>query len=219
MNSDDELANLLRLNRKLVDDLTQAAESQNDLRQLFTRMHLEISRLIIKHIGLFETPKSLLRVNLHFTNTYLRAANSERVSPEWQEAFDLCKKWDETLSDPAASGSDPFSAANRAMQAQIACTRKMGEVHITEDINSALLATSRDGKCTLSTRDFGNMMELVRNGTNTALQDSLGDIAVAVKKWLIPEYEKAWRNAVFQTVCGEPVPEVEPWFHDQANRS
>ncbi len=116
---DEELDNLLRENREIINALSevtiqQGKERKDELKVLFTLIHRDITQEIIRAVGLeaFDNPKSLLRFNKHFANAYLQAIKNPASSPKWKKAFDECEFQsgivrqalaDWASNDPAAS--------------------------------------------------------------------------------------------------------------------
>jgi len=222
---DEELDNLLRENREIIDALSEVAiqqgkERKDELKVLFTLIHRDITQELIRAVGLdaFDNPKSLLRFNKHFANAYLQAVKNPASSPKWQKAFEECELQSglvrQALADKTANGLS--SSLMTQMLAQRRCTEAEGDVHINNDMMEALVASRENGNYAVSMRDFGNMLELVQRGTKSGIKDVtpsvIGHFEVFVKQYLLPCVEEAWRNNVFKQVCGEEVEKPEPDF-------
>jgi hypothetical protein len=216
---DAELTKLLDKNRETIDELEKIAAEQKknvDPRLMFTRIHTEISRGIIHNIKLFEKPKPLLRLNSHFAGDYIIALKDPKSFPNWKRAFDLCA----AAADPQIQMANPNYSASTALPydtgALQQCVEVMGDVHININIRSALVATSENGKCTVSTKDFGNMLDLIERGGAKVLDETFfwpaNLVAKAAKKHVLPAVEKRWRNSTFTSICGEAVPDPEETF-------
>ena len=223
---DEELDNLLRENSKLIDALSEVAnqqgkEQKGELKVLFTLIHRDITKEIIRAVGLkaFDNPKSLLRFNKHFANAYLQAVKNPASAPKWKKAFDECEFQSElvrqALADATSNDLPPPSLMTQ-MLAQRRCTEAEGDVHINNDMMEALIATRENGNYTGSMRDFGNMLELVQRGTKSGIKNVapavIGHFEAFVKQYLLPCVEETWRNNVFKQVCGEEVEKPDPRF-------
>lgn len=224
---DEELDNLLKENRALIDTLSEVAiqqgkEKKGGLKVLFTLIHRDITQEIIRAVGLdaFDNPKSLLKFNKHFTSAYLQAVKNPASSPKWKKAFEECELQSEIVSQALADvmPKDPLSPSPLMTQmlAQRRCTEAEGDVHINNDMMEALIATREEGNYPVSMRDFGNMLELVQRGTKSGIKEVvpsvLGHFEAFVKQYLLPCVEETWRNNVFKQVCGEDVRKPDKQF-------
>jgi len=225
--ADEELDNLLRENREIIDALSEVAiqqgkEKKDELKVLFTLIHRDITQEIIRAVGLeaFDNPKSLLRFNKHFANAYLQAVKNPAASPKWKKAFEECELQSglvrQALADWRSKDLPPPSPLMTQMLAQRRCTEAEGDVHINNDMMEALIASRENGNYTVSMRDFGNMLELVQRGTKSGIKDVapsvIGHFEAFVKQYLLPCIEETWRNNVFKQICGEEVGKPEPQF-------
>lgn len=225
MPPDEELDNLLSENRKLIDALSEVAiqqgkEQKGELKVLFTLIHRDITKEIIRAVGLkaFDNPKALLRFNKYFANAYLQAVKNPAASPKWKKAFAECELQSEIVRQAlaGATSNDLSPSLMTQMLAQRRCTEAEGDVHINNDMMEALIATRENGDYTVSMRDFGNMLELVQRGTKSGIKDVapavIGHFEAFVKQYLLPCIEETWRNNVFKQVCGEEVEKPDLQF-------
>jgi len=184
-------------NRLIEETLLESAEAYyraGDLRWFFSLAHATITQQINANLAIFEQPNPLLRLNIHFSEAFVRAIDGHG-SDLWEDAFRLCQALEENKSIfiPEAE----------------VCASRMAAVHIFVDLSAAL----REAGC-ISPADYGNMLVFVNRGSLAAqvrLRGRAVGAAEAVLQQLIcPLVDldvKAWRNAVFMAACQAPVPD------------
>lgn len=198
-----EINELLRqrnlvLERALLDaaDAYYAAE---DIRWFFAYSHGMITRQINRNLAIFEDPNSLLTLNIHFAEEFVRAIDGGGHE-RWKQAFRACR----ALQD---NGTLVLGEVE-------ACAARMADVHIHVDLVAAL----RDVGC-ISARDYGNMLVFVNRGalaaTNKLRGQVIGTAATMIMQIVGPLLDldvKAWRNAAFEAACGRLVPDPDSPF-------
>jgi hypothetical protein len=229
---DEELEKLLNDNRELLDSFDEVAtqqrkEKNGQLKVLFTIIHRNVTKEIVRAVGVnaFDKPKALLKLNTHFARAYIRAARNPASDPKWKKAFETCEleaQSADQIGSDTLTVSPSFPLVNEAL-AQQNCTEAEGNVHINQDIVEALKATSENGKCTVTTRDFGNVLDLVQRASKDGLIETqptfIGRFEALVKDYLLPDVAETWRNAAYKKVCGDDVKKPEREFRqlmDQA---
>jgi hypothetical protein len=184
-------------NKQVEKALLEAADNYyeaGDLRWFFAYAHGTISKLINANLELFQDPNALLKLNIHFSEAFIRAVDGD--GPDlWKKAFRMC----------AALQKNEL-----LLQGEVEmCGAAMANVHIFLDLQTAL----REVGC-ISADDYGNMLVFVNRGNLAALVRLRGRADGAAERMLqelvgpiIGLDVKAWRNAVFEAVCKKKVPE------------
>lgn len=193
-------SNLLERNRIIEADLLRSAEQYyegGDLRWFFSYAHGKITEQINKNIKIFEKPNDLLRLNIHFAETYIRAVNGQPHN-QWREAFQYC----ESLQNTGIFFGGEF------------CGARMAKVHIYIDLSIAL----REVGC-ISPKDYSNMLVFVNRSSLAALARLRGKAmgsAQSILQYFFSDWfnmnVEVWRNNVYEEVCHVPVPDVDANF-------
>jgi hypothetical protein len=196
---------LLNRNRQVEQALFSDAKKfldLGDLRWFFTLAHAHITRQINANLALFQRPNALLRLNLHFSEEFLRAINGQ-ASVEWQSAFQFCASLQRgSVNNPALVGAVEF------------CGARMANVHIHIDLSRAL----NEVGC-IPPEDYANVLVFVNRGALAATVELrgkfLGVSETMASQLIAPAVNldvKAWRNAVYQKTCNAVVPDPESGF-------
>lgn len=188
----------LVLERALLD-AAAAYYADEDIRWFFAYSHGMITKQINRNLGIFEDPNSLLRLNIHFAEDFVRAIDGYGHD-RWKQAFRACR----ALQD---NGTLVIGEVE-------ACAARMADVHIHVDLAGAL----REVGC-ISARDYGNMLVFVNRGalaaTNKLRGRVIGTAATMIMQIVGPMMDldvKAWRNAAFEAACGRSVPDPDSPF-------
>jgi hypothetical protein len=205
---------LLAQNKLMESKLSAVATqywSMNDIRWMFAYAHYRITQQInvAAQKYVFRDPDHLIRFNLHFASAFL-AAVSGMTSAPWKKAFASCAVAEASYDGrrgPAPTG--PRRAAQDP-NALAACAAAMASAHINTDIVNALKAVGCINK-----EDYGNIMLFVARAAREAIikvnGNVQGEILNALKELFLP-LDRVWRNAVYEDVCGKPVPDIEDNF-------
>jgi hypothetical protein len=172
-----------------------------DLRIFFTFAHGYITKKIAKHIGLFNNPNALMRLNDSFATTYLNALNGA-PHDGWQRAFRVCK----AEQDAVRSGF--VGLIFMGPIAYETCGACMANIHIKRDLRDALKKVMD-----VDAQDYGNILVFVMEGNiyaETMIRGAAkGALMVMTSVPFAAKLNldvKAWRNQVFQDCYGKPVP-------------
>ena len=158
-----------------------------------------ITKQINRSLSIFEDPNSLLLLNIHFAEEFVRAIDGGGHE-RWRQAFRVCR---------ALQNNGTLVVGEVE-----ACAARMADVHIHVDLVAAL----RDVGC-ISPRDYGNMLVFVNRGalaaTNKLRGRVIGTAATMIMQIVGPLMDldvKAWRNAAFEAACGRTVPNPDVPF-------
>jgi hypothetical protein len=196
---------LMDRNRVIEQDLLNSAEAlyrAGDLRWFFSYAHGMITQQINRNISAFQRPNALMRLNIHFAESFIRALDAQPHAA-WKRAFSLCQ----ALQRGASATSALVGEAEL-------CGAAMANVHIHVDLTTGL----RDVGC-IPPADYGNMLVFLNRGSLAALVRlrgrTLGAAEAMLQQIAAPLLNlevKAWRNAAFENVCNAAVPPVEASF-------
>jgi hypothetical protein len=196
---------LLSHNRAIAAQLRLIADDfyrRGDFRWFFTYANSQVARQIVDNVSVFQRPNALLRLNIHFAEAYLRAAEGNG-SDVWRQAFEICSRLE--------IASEVVDELRGEVEL---CGATMASVHIQVDLANALEAVG----C-IPPADFSNMLVLANRGALAALVRLRGRAVGAAEAMLnalvgpaLGLDVKAWRNAAYQSVCNTPVPPVERGF-------
>jgi hypothetical protein len=198
-----EIDELLRQRNLVLEkallDAADAYYAAEDIRWFFAYSHGMITKQINRNLAIFEDPNSLMLLNIHFAEEFVRAIDGGGHE-RWKQAFRACR---------ALQDNDTLVVGEVE-----ACAARMADVHIHVDLVAAL----RDVGC-VSPRDYGNMLVFVNRGalaaTNKLRGRVIGTAATMIMQIVGPLMEldvKAWRNAAFEAACGRPVPNPDVPF-------
>lgn len=198
-----EIDELLRQRNLVLEhallDAAEAYYKAGDIRWFFAYSHGMITKQINRNLAIFEDPNSLLLLNIHFAEEFVRAIDGGGHE-RWKQAFQVCHALQEH---------------GEYVPGQVeACAARMADVHIHVDLVAAL----RDVGC-ISARDYGNMLVFVNRGalaaTNKLRGHLIGTAATMIMQIVGPLVDldvKAWRNAAFEAACGRKVPDPDSPF-------
>jgi hypothetical protein len=196
---------LVARNRTIEQALLREADAylaRGDFRWFFTYAHGRITAQINANLIRFQRPNELMRLNIHFAEQFIRAIGGQ-PHDRWREAFRRC----ELLRTHAAD--------NVFLVGEVEfCSAAMARVHISIDLAAAL----REVGC-IPPSDYGNMLVFVNQGALAAAARYrgryVGTAEVILQQLTAPLVDlevKVWRNAAYQNVCGQPVPDPAPSF-------
>jgi hypothetical protein len=184
--------------------LSEAAtlRQKGDFRWFFTLAHAEITKLINKNISAFQRPNALMRLNISFSEQFVRALWGQ-PHDGWKRAFQTC------------GALQSSSATNPLLVGEIEfCGAAMARIHINIDLSDAI---SQVG-C-IPPEDYGNMLVFVNHGALAAAVQlrgrALGAAETLMQQLIAPMLDlevKAWRNSVYKNACLIPVPNPNPAF-------
>ena len=168
-----------------------------DLRWFFTYAHAQITRQINDNLKLFQRPNALMRLNIHFAETFINAL-WDQPHEDWRRAFAVCAAFQKTSQDTSFL----------FMEAEM-CGARMANVHINIDLRKALGEVG----C-IPPEDYSNMLILVTRGSVYALVRLRGQLIGAaealINAFVAPLVNleiKTWRNAVYAGTCNADVPD------------
>jgi hypothetical protein len=225
---------LLDANEAFGVKLKQAADryhAAQDARWMFARAHQLITDQINDAIkrdqsaaGIFRNPDELLRFNMSFASAFLAAVAGKPSAP-WVEAFIECQIGQASYtimfpSDYFQSYKDhPAQVMLTAPTntAVLMCATSMADAHINTDIVNSLKTVG----C-IDPHDYGNILLFVERGSRRAITEligqSFGPMFDYLKEHLMP-LDKIWRNAVYQSTCHVPVPDIERSFIETVDKN
>jgi hypothetical protein len=225
---------LLKANKRFGVQIKQAADrylAAQDARWMFARAHQLITEQIDDAIekdqsaaGVFRNANELLRFNMSFASAFLAAVAGKPSAP-WVEAFIECQIGQASYTimfptDYFQSFKDhPAQVMLTAPTntAVLMCSMSMADAHINTDIVNSLKTVG----C-IDPHDYGNILLFVERGSRKAIIEligkSFGPTFDYLKEHLMP-LDKIWRNAVYQSTCHVPVPDIETSFVDTVDKN
>jgi hypothetical protein len=226
--------NLLKANQLFGKRIRENADKYKvaqDARWMFARAHQLITEQIDNAIekdqsatGVFRNANELLRFNMSFASAFLAAVAGKPSAP-WVDAFIECQILQASYTimfptDYFQSFKDHPAQVRLTAPSNTAvlmCSMSMADAHINTDIVNSLKTVG----C-IDPHDYGNILLFVERGSARAITEligkSFGPMFDYLKDHLMP-LDKIWRNAVYQSTCHAPVPDIEKTFVDMVDQN
>lgn len=194
-----------------------AYESMRDIRWMFAYAHFRITQQINRAVRrpVFRDPDQLLRFNGSFATAFLAAVAGQASRP-WKTAFANCAVAEASYDQVRGPRPDLPRAQAQDPTALALCAAAMAQAHINTDIVNAL----RTVGC-INKEDYANVLIFVERAAREAIYKANGSIQggiVNLLRELLVPLEKVWRNAVYEDVCGVPVPDPEQNFVENIDK-